>query len=126
MTIPALPESQVLAARQKLVLDHFHDKGKARQVSASVREALAHGQISDAILNVLGRGRHDRDKHVQPDAFEALPVSARAGPVDLTRSAATLSRVLDTELRAGKVGLKLEARGLVISLRESGFFASIR
>ena len=35
----------------------------------------------------------------------------------------TLSRVLDTELRASKV-LKLEARGLVISLRESGFFAS--
>ena len=100
------------------------DKGKARAVSASVREALAHGQISDAILNVLGRGRHDRDKHVQPDAFEALPVSARAGPVDLTRSMETLSRVLDTELRAGKVGLKLEARGLVISLRESGFFAS--
>ncbi len=26
MTIPALPESQVLAARQKLVLDHFHDE----------------------------------------------------------------------------------------------------
>jgi chemotaxis protein MotB len=100
------------------------DKGKARQVSASVREALAHGQVSDAILNVLGRGRHDKDKHVQPDAFEAPPVSALAGPVDLTRSVATLSRILDTELRAGKVELKLEARGLVISLRESGFFAS--
>jgi chemotaxis protein MotB len=100
------------------------DKVKARQVSASVREALAHGQVSDAILNVLGRGRHDRDKHVQPDAFEELPIAARAGPVDLNRSMETLSRVLDTELRAGKVGLKLEARGLVISLRESGFFAS--
>src|SRR5208283_5788765 len=50
------------------------DKGKARQVSASVREALAHGQVSDVILNVLGRGRHDKDKRVQPDAFEELPV----------------------------------------------------
>jgi len=100
------------------------DKGKARAVSASVREALAHGQVSDAILNVLGRGRHDRDKHVQPDAFEAPPASALDRPADLSRSAETLSRVLDTELRAGKVGLKLEARGLVISLRESGFFAS--
>jgi len=100
------------------------DKGKARAVSASVREALAHGQVSDAILNVLGRGRHDQDKHVQPESFEALPASALDRPVDLTRSAETLSRVLDTELRAGKVGLKLESRGLVISLRESGFFAS--
>lgn len=100
------------------------DKAKAREVSESVREALAHGQISDAILNVLGRGRHDKDKHVQPDAFEPLPLAAPAGPMDLTRSMETLSRVLDTELRAGKVSLKLEARGLVISLRESGFFAS--
>ena len=72
------------------------DKGKARQVSASVREALAHGQVSDAILNVLGRGRHDQDKHVQPESFEALPASALVRPVDLTRSAETLSRVLDT------------------------------
>lgn len=36
----------------------------------------------------------------------------------------TLSRVLDGELRTGKIGLRLETRGLVISLRESGFFAS--
>ena len=100
------------------------DKGKARQVSASVREALAHGQVSDAILKVLGHGRHDKDKDAQPDALDALPVAALAGPMDLTRSLEKLSGVLDTELRAGKVGLKLESRGLVISLRESGFFAS--
>jgi chemotaxis protein MotB len=100
------------------------DKGKAKQVSASVREALAHGEVSDAILNVLGRGRHEKDKHVQPGAFPALAIAALAGPVDLKQSMETLSRVLDSELRAGQVGLKLEARGLVISLRESGFFAS--
>jgi chemotaxis protein MotB len=100
------------------------DKAKAREVSASVREALAHGEFSAAIANMLGRGRHDKDKYVKPEAFEELPIAAPAGPVDLTRSMETLSRILDTELRAGKVGLKLEARGLVISLRESGFFAS--
>jgi chemotaxis protein MotB len=100
------------------------DKAKAREVSASVRDALEHGQFSAAISSVLGRGRRDRDKHAQPDAFEALPAAATPGPVDLTKSLETLSRVLDTELRTGKVGLKLEARGLVISLRESGFFAS--
>jgi chemotaxis protein MotB len=100
------------------------DKAKARQVSESVREALAHGEVSDAILNALGHGRHNKDKRAQAGALEALPVPAPAGPPDLTRSKETLSRVLDTELRAGKVGLKLEARGLVVSLRESGFFAS--
>jgi len=100
------------------------DKGKARQVSASVRQALAHGQFSDAILNVLRRGRHDNVKQLQTDAFDALPAAGLPGPVDLTRSLETLSRVLETEMRAGKVELKLESRGLVISLRESGFFAS--
>jgi len=100
------------------------DKAKARQVSASVREALAHGEVSDAILKALGHVRHDKDRQALPAALAALPFAAPAGPADLTRSMDTLSRVLDTELRAGKVGLKLEARGLVLSLRESGFFAS--
>lgn len=100
------------------------DKGKARQVSASVRQALAHGQVSDAILSVLRGSRHDKGKQLQADALDSLPAAALPGPVDLTRSLETLSRVLETEMRAGKVELKLESRGLVISLRESGFFAS--
>ena len=98
------------------------DKAKARQVSESVREALAHGEVSDAILKALGHTR--QDKQAQASAFPTLPVTALAGPADLTRSMDKLSQVLDSELRAGKVGLKLETRGLVISLRESGFFAS--
>jgi chemotaxis protein MotB len=36
----------------------------------------------------------------------------------------TLQKGLDPELKSGKVRLKLEARGLVISLREAAFFAS--
>jgi chemotaxis protein MotB len=102
------------------------DKVKARQVSASVREALAHGEVSNVILKALGRTRHDR---LQPDASEAssaIPptIVVMPSPVDLTRSRDTLSKVLGAEMRAGQVGLKLETRGLVISLRESGFFAS--
>jgi chemotaxis protein MotB len=101
------------------------DKVKAKQVSASVREALAHGEVSDVIRKALGRSR-DRPR---PDASEVSPAIAPTivvmpSPVDLTRSRDTLARVLDVELRDGKVGLKLETRGLVISLRESGFFAS--
>src|SRR5208283_134945 len=89
------------------------DKGKARQVSASVRDALAHGEVSEAILSVLGRGRRDKQEQRQPDAFPAVPIAALAGPVDLKQSMETLSRVLDSELRAGKIGLRLETRGLV-------------
>ena len=104
------------------------DKGKAKQVSASVREALAHGEVSDAILKALGHARHDKGTRGQPELFTVVqvpvPVAAMNGPKDLAQSMATLSRVLDAELRKGSVGLKLETRGLVVSLRESGFFAS--
>jgi chemotaxis protein MotB len=45
-------------------------------------------------------------------------------PADLTKSLAALQHGLDGEVKSGKVGLKLEGRGLVISLREAAFFAS--
>jgi chemotaxis protein MotB len=99
------------------------DKGKAKQVSASVREALAHGEVSDAILKAIGHPRQDKGAQGRAEMFTVVPVPVN-GPKDLAQSMATLSRVLAVELRKGAVGLKLETRGLVISLRESGFFAS--
>jgi len=99
------------------------DRAKAREVSASVREALAHGQFSETISNVLGRSRNSKGKPSEV-APEAPPTATKPGPVDLAQSMETLRHVLESELRAGQVGLRLEARGLVISLRESGFFAS--
>src|SRR3954453_6938500 len=38
------------------------DKDKAKQVSASVKEALEHGEFSAAISTVLGRGRHEASR----------------------------------------------------------------
>lgn len=101
------------------------DKNKAKEVSDSVREALEHGQFSSAISTVLGRGKHDATK-----ARRAAPVlreeneAQAARPTDLKQSLETLQRGLATELKEGKVQLSLEARGLVISLREAAFFAS--
>jgi len=101
------------------------DKAKARQVSESVREALAHGEVSDVIRKALGKSR-DRPRPDASEVSSAIPptIVVMPSPVDLTRSRDTLARVLGAEMRAGQVGLKLESRGLVISLRESGFFAS--
>jgi chemotaxis protein MotB len=45
-------------------------------------------------------------------------------PADLAKSLTTLQHGLDAELKTGKIGLKLEGRGLVVSLREATFFAS--
>src|SRR5437763_5172858 len=38
------------------------DKTKAKAVSESVREALEHGQFSNAISTVLGRGKYEARK----------------------------------------------------------------
>lgn len=96
------------------------DRQKARQVSASVREALAHGQMSATIAAVI-RGRPGGKPQPPPTEPETGPPAPRP---DLAQSFATLNRKLAAELQAGKMQIKLEPRGLVISLRESGFFAS--
>jgi chemotaxis protein MotB len=103
------------------------DKSKAREVSASVKEALEHGQFSNTLSVVLGRGRHENSRPpVNPDRVqqsENMPPQHQA-PADLAKSLVALQNGLDSELKAGKLGLKLEGRGLVISLREATFFAS--
>jgi chemotaxis protein MotB len=50
--------------------------------------------------------------------------AAGPAPVDLAKSMAALEQALAVELAAGKLGISLERRGLVISFRESAFFAS--
>jgi chemotaxis protein MotB len=103
------------------------DKSKAREVSASVKDALEHGQFSNTLSTVLGRGKHENSKPpTNPDRVaqsENLPPQ-RQPPADLAKSLVTLQHGLDGDLKAGKIGLKLEGRGLVISLREATFFAS--
>jgi len=105
------------------------DKNKAKAVSDSVREALEHGQFSSAISTVLGRGKHEaRRQSANPDPANMSenlpPPPPLAHPADLSKSLLTLTQGLNLELQAGKVQLKLEGRGLVISMREATFFAS--
>src|SRR3954465_11075122 len=115
------------------------DKQKAKQVSESVKEALEHGEFSNAISTVLGRGKHDAARQLPnadrvkisenlappPAAAESTAQSTtKAPPADLAKSLEKLQASLASELKTGKLGLRLEGRGLVISLRESTFFAS--
>jgi len=104
------------------------DKAKARQVSESVREALEHGELTTVLSAVLGKGKHENKLTPAGSRPEASAPKAAPGPLpppaDLAESAATLQKVLAAELTSGKVAVRLEGRGLVISLREAGFFAS--
>jgi chemotaxis protein MotB len=75
-----------------------NNKNQAKEVSESVRQALEHGQFSAAL--------------------------ATAHPPDLAQSLETLQKGLDSDVKNGKLQIKLDARGLIISLREKAFFAS--
>lgn len=99
------------------------DKSKTKQVSEAVREAFQHGQLSSAVSNVLhGKPEiHKLGNTPQKNSPENMPPPP---PADLTKSLDTLQRELTGDLKSGKVQLKLEGRGLVISMREAAFFAS--
>jgi chemotaxis protein MotB len=99
------------------------DKSRTKQVSEAVREAFQHGQLSSALSNVL-HGKPDPHRlgnTPQKKSPENMPPPP---PADLTKSLDTLVRELARDLESGKVQLKLEGRGLVISMREAAFFAS--
>jgi chemotaxis protein MotB len=104
------------------------DKSKARQVSESVKEALEHGKFSEAVSTMLGRDKHEASRPPKnPDRVnqsENLPPVTAPTPADLAKTIEVLKAGLAHEVKGGKVGLKLEGRGLVISLQESAFFAS--
>jgi chemotaxis protein MotB len=107
------------------------DKGKAKEVSESVRDALTHSQISAVLSLALGRGKHENSKPpVNPEPAKISenlpppPVQPERHAADLSQSLDRLKTGLDTELKKGKVQVKLESRGLIISLREATFFRS--
>ena len=99
------------------------DKAKTKEVSEAVREAFQHGQLSSALSNVLhGKPEiHKLGNTPQKKSPENMPPPA---PADLAKSLDTLQRELSEDLNSGKVQIRLEGRGLVISMREAAFFAS--
>jgi chemotaxis protein MotB len=122
------------------------DKTKQRIVAESVREALQHGQLATTIQGIINQrkvtpdGKGDSRTH--PDAAEPRKPDGKAPPAnvppasipppgvppankaDLSKALATLNTVLKKEVREGSVSMKLEDRGLVISMRELAFFDS--
>ena len=79
---------------------------------------------------MLGRGKHDARKaplsaEITPAKENPVPAPAPdRRPPDLAKSLDTLRKGLDSDLKNGKLQLRLDARGLIISMREKGFFAS--
>lgn len=123
------------------------DKGKAQQVSESVRRALEQGALAPKLAAILGGTVHDAGRgsamrrgpgggertlspeevgQEQESLLEPGAAGAESDPVvaELLPSLEYLSRELEEELRTGRLQISLEARGLVVSLPQTTFFPS--
>jgi chemotaxis protein MotB len=110
------------------------DKGKAEQVSSAVKEALEKGGVPAAVREIFGGAVGEKEKgNAQmkgPGGFQKQILSqnkiveSKVEVSDLMPSMAYLTQLLSEEIKEGKVEVRLDARGLVVSLRQAAFFPS--
>ncbi|MCS7026076.1 MAG: OmpA family protein [Bryobacteraceae bacterium] len=103
------------------------DKGRAQQVSESVKKALEENQVATALAGILG-GTVDRKgignaQMRGPGGAQKLSQQTFPSVVELQASERFLARELKNEIEAGKVVVQMTPRGLVVSLQEAAFFS---
>jgi chemotaxis protein MotB len=100
------------------------DKSGAKRFSESVREAVKTGGVPTAIRSLMAT--HDGSRKSSGPAFPDATPKGQPVPSDpsLVQPFAQLSVALKNEISAGKVGLRLGTRGIVITLQEKSFFSS--
>ena len=105
------------------------DKGKASQISESVKQALREDQFISVMAGILGGTVDDRGKgNAQmrgPGGVQKAAAEQRdSGVAELLPAVKQLSEDLKKEIAEGKLQVSLETRGLVVSLRQAAFFPS--
>jgi chemotaxis protein MotB len=108
------------------------DKSRAKQVSQAVEKALKDGSsfsVPPQVAKILGGTVDEKGvgNAMMKGPGGAQRVSKESQPeniIELLPSLKRLTKDLEDEIKAGKLELRLEARGLVISLRDSAFFPS--
>jgi chemotaxis protein MotB len=107
------------------------DKGKAQQISDSVKKALEGQKMSAVIAAVLGgtadnRGKGSAQMHgpggEKPNIVEKEKKDDKLA--ELIPSLEVLSKELKTEIEAGKIQVTMEPRGLVVSFKQAALFPS--
>lgn len=109
------------------------DKAKIKRVSDSVRRALDNGGMSATIIQLLSGTVDDKLKgnaavrgqgSLRKAENERLAKGSSSAEVELLPTLRFLNQNLQVEIESGKIQVRLEPRGLVISLREAAFFPS--
>lgn len=103
------------------------DKGKAQQVSDSVKKALESQSIPAAVSAILG-GAADRrgpgNAQMKGPGGEKKLTRPAAKTVELQTSMQVLTRELDEEIRKGTLDVTMHARGLTVSFQQAAIFPS--
>ena len=107
------------------------DKARAQAVAQAVQKAFDGKTmgIPPSVAKILGgtvddKGQGNAQMKGPGGAQHAKKESPPVEVVELIPSLKRLSQELERELNAGRLELKLEPRGLVVSLRQSAFFPS--
>lgn len=103
------------------------DTVEAERISQAFREAMEQGRVTQAISRMLKPAPAARAAPAElrrgPPAAQAAAAPA-AETVELLASLNELNEKLKDEIDEGRVELRMERRGLVISLREATLFPS--
>jgi chemotaxis protein MotB len=100
------------------------DQEQAHQIAASFRAAMDDQVVLSALKHLIGP-----EESLPPSAQVIRParVAQAAGSqtsAALLASAARLNKALEKEIKDGRLEVRMERRGLIISLHESSIFAS--
>jgi len=105
------------------------DRGRAEQMSESVRKALEGSQMASLIAVVMG-GSVDQSGHgseaKRSPAGAKQPMEEKKDPriAELLPSLQVLSVELQQEIKAGEIQISMQQRGLVISFTQAALFPS--
>ena len=107
------------------------DKAKARAISEAVQKAFEGKSVGvpPTVAKILGgtvddKGQGNAQMKGPGGAQRASKETPPQDVIELIPSLKRLSHELEAELNNGTLELKLEPRGLVVSLRQSAFFPS--
>jgi len=105
------------------------DKAKAKQVSDSVKEAFGKGGLAAQVHEVLGGTVDERGRGNAmmkgPGGFSKQESKVHEQEMaELLPSMQYLTQTLHAEIQQGKIEVRLERRGLVVSLRQATYFPS--
>jgi len=105
------------------------DKGRAQQVSESLKKAIDGEKMSSVIMAVLGGSIDDKGignamMRGPGGAHEAPAEKKEQKLAELLPSLQVLSEELKGEIAAGRIQISMEARGLVVSFKQAVLFPS--